>query len=545
MQKRTITCMISTLIFAAVFFVNVPADTNAQVTEEWVAVYNGPGNGLDGANDLIIGPNGNIYVTGMSSDISTGYDFDTVCYDPNGNVLWSARYDGKGDWGDEAFSITTDLIGNVYVTGTSHNTDGNYDYITISYNSSGSQQWIARYNGPANWHDRAFAITTDTLGNIYVTGESIGIGTGGDYATIKYDSLGNEVWVARWSSASSGNIERAIAIAVDSLGNVYVTGIGDYGGGIWDCTTIKYNSFGNEQWVARYSFFDAGLEESKAISVDSAGNVFVSCSGGTIAYDSQGNVLWVQTGYEGRDLILDSMGNVYVTGWTRVNDVWGDYFTVVYDSNGQELWNATYNGPENKTDKANAIALDNMGNVFVAGGSDGIGSFQDYTTIAYDSMGNELWIALYNGLGSFHDSISGIAVDPLGNVYVTGTARGLGTDRDWVTIKYSYKVPKPEPTIDIDPDTLNLKSKGRWITCYIDLPGYDVNDIDIGTVILEDTIPAEWGDVQNDTLMVKFDRSKVEDILSPGSYNLKVTGEFMDGTVFEGYSDEIRVIEPP
>jgi hypothetical protein len=99
-------------------------------------------------------------------------------------------------------------------------------------------------------------------------------------------------------------------------------------------------------------------------------------------------------------------------------------------------------------------------------------------------------------------------------------------------------------TIDIDPDTLNLKSKGRWITCYIDLPGCDVNDIDITTILLEDTIPAEWGDIQNETLMVKFDRSEVEDMLSPGTYNLKVSGELVDGTGFEGESDEVRVIGP-
>ena len=103
-----------------------------------------------------------------------------------------------------------------------------------------------------------------------------------------------------------------------------------------------------------------------------------------------------------------------------------------------------------------------------------------------------------------------------------------------------------EANIDIDPDTLNLGSKGRWITAYITLPeGYDVNNIDISTILLEDAIPAEWGDVQGDTLMVKFDRSEVEDMLSPGTYNLKVSGELMDGTSFEGYSDEIRVIEPP
>lgn len=118
-------------------------------------------------------------------------------------------------------------------------------------------------------------------------------------------------------------------------------------------------------------------------------------------------------------------------------------------------------------------------------------------------------------------------------------------------------------TIDIDPDTLNLKSNGRWITCYIELPGgYDVRDIDASTILLEDGLPPildpKYGfvksedsyimDHDNDTIlerMVKFDRSEVEDMLSPGTYNLKVTGELVDGTMFEGYSDEIRVIEPP
>ncbi len=106
--------------------------------------------------------------------------------------------------------------------------------------------------------------------------------------------------------------------------------------------------------------------------------------------------------------------------------------------------------------------------------------------------------------------------------------------------------PKIDAVIDIDPNTLNLKSKGKWITCYIELPeGYDVNEIEISSIMLEDVIPAEWGDVQNDILMVKFDRSEVEDMLSPGTYNFKVTGELTDGTSFEGYSDEISVIAPP
>jgi len=112
-----------------------------------------------------------------------------------------------------------------------------------------------------------------------------------------------------------------------------------------------------------------------------------------------------------------------------------------------------------------------------------------------------------------------------------------------LSMRATMSVPT-QTIVDIDPDTLNLKSKGNWITCYIDLPDYDVNDIDINTVLLEDIISAEWGDTQNETLMVKFDRSDVEDILLPGTYNLKVTGELAYGTKFEGYSDEIRVIDP-
>lgn len=108
-----------------------------------------------------------------------------------------------------------------------------------------------------------------------------------------------------------------------------------------------------------------------------------------------------------------------------------------------------------------------------------------------------------------------------------------------------------EATIDIDPDTLNINSKGNWITCYIELPDYDVEDIDVSTVMLEDTIlaeasPTEVGDNDDDgvpDLMVKFDRLDVCEILDPeDEVEITVTGELTDGRKFIG-SDTIRVID--
>jgi len=411
--------------------------------QEWVARYNGPGNGNDSAKAIAVDNNGNVYVTGCSEG-----DYVTIKYNSNGQVVWVARYNGPGNGYDEARAIAIDNNGNVYVTGRSYGEGTSYyDYATIKYNANGQELWVARYGAG---YDEATAIAVDNNGNVYVTGFSYNYGTSReDYVTIKYNSNGQRLWAA-WYDYDNRDDE-ATAIAVDNNGNVYVTGYSWGQGTSYDYATIKYNSDGEQLWVRRYNGPGNLYDFATAIAVDNNGNVYVTGRShyvdryydyATIKYNANGEQLWVRryngpgnSDDEATAIAVDNNGNVYVTGYS-----WGtsyDYATIKYNSNGQELWVARYGASISSYDYANAIAVDNNGNVYVTGRSYGYSTYYDYATIKYNSNGQELGVARYNGSGNRDDEATAIAVDNNGNVYVTGYSYGQGTNYDYATIKYS------------------------------------------------------------------------------------------------------------
>jgi hypothetical protein len=422
-----------------------------------VARFNGSANSQDVAQSVVSDSSGNVYVTGWSFN-GTTFDYMTVKYDMNGNQLWARSYEnGVGDF---SHIVRVDGSGNVFVTGRSHTSlaDQTWDIATIKYDTNGNQQWVRRYgqtggndqglamvldssgnpiitgmcwngtdidfctikynsNGTLMWanlynngtNDTGRGVVVDASGFVYAAGWSQNGASAQDYATIKYDLNGNRLWVSRYNGPGN-NADIGQRVAIDAGGNVYITGWSFGAGGTFDFATVKYNSSGTQQWVARY---DNGLGDfSHDIKVNTAGQIYVagrsSPTGGpsttfevtTIKYDSSGSELWVNRSTGGNDfgfnLVLGGDGSAYVAGLRQNGH--SDHVTRKYISldecgcggqdpiDGFEEWNSQYNNGLN--DAGRDLTVDAFDNVFVTGWSEGGTGIRDYVTMKYgQSMG--------------------------------------------------------------------------------------------------------------------------------------------------------------
>src|ERR1043165_754177 len=159
-------------------------------TPLWTNRYNGPANGSDVGMGVATDANGNVFVTGSSPGTGTSNDFATVKPSPGGVPQWTNRYNGPVNGNDNAKVVRVDAAGNVIVTGSSPGSGTGSDWVTIKYSNAGAPQWTNRFNGPGNTNDTPSGLALDSSGNVFVTG-STGVGAvSGDYATVAYPSGG-------------------------------------------------------------------------------------------------------------------------------------------------------------------------------------------------------------------------------------------------------------------------------------------------------------------------------------------------------------------
>lgn len=153
----------------------------------WTRIYNGP-YGTDIARDITVDTDDNIIITGYSYKADEDFNIQTIKYDSSGNELWAVQYNGPGNTRDFAFSLISDPINNIYITGGSKHGSTGYDTcVTIKYDKDSNKIWAVSYSDSLGLSSYGKHISFDIYGDIIVAATSIGNGSGWDYLTIKYD----------------------------------------------------------------------------------------------------------------------------------------------------------------------------------------------------------------------------------------------------------------------------------------------------------------------------------------------------------------------
>ena len=431
--------------------------SNAQVTAQWTSFYNGVSSDTDQVAAIAVDNSGNVYVTGFSKGSGTGKDIATVKYNSEGQQQWVARFNNTGENGNDIpTAIAFDISGNVYVTGQSEGSGTFYDIVTIKYSSNGNELWNDRYNGEGNDIDGGMAIATDLSGNVIVTGYSVGAITSEDYTTIKYNSSGSRQWIAKYDKPTESDIDIATSLVLDNSGNIFVSGYSVGNNTLEDIAVVKYDQSGNEMWVARYNGGGNSYDISTGLAIDINSNILVS--GFThstaneedyfvIKLNSNGAEQWVRTfngtanGYDiTSGIVADNQGNVIVSGYSFGGDSQEDYATIKYNSDGVFQWERRYNGTGDSYDIATALKIDNSGNIYVTGYSLDPSTSEDYLTLKYNTGGDLLWTERFNGPANGGDIANSLAIDASNNVYVSGFSYEGATAIDYITLKYSQTV---------------------------------------------------------------------------------------------------------
>jgi hypothetical protein len=412
--------------------------------------------------------NGNTYVTGRATTLSPYSQVVTIKYNTYGIQQWIEYYppDPQSVIGtNHGKDIALDSDGNVYVAcdiavdGTNYD---NTDIYVLKYNgSNGSLIWHEGY-ARDDIDDHAQSIAVDPQKNAYVTGFLYYYNnTLGNCAWFvrKYTTGGAAGWTVINDYSPDWGKEIPTDIVVDNNERAFVTGQVQQIGG----SNVDYATFGIINGVLSWQRIypnngDAYDDVAGAVTVDNFGHVFVTGSSiqhvsthyreiATLKYDCQSGAPLAEALYHytpgtnndwGYDIVCDPSGSVYLTGSVVTPSNGNDFATLKYKP---DLSSFDWPGPalynRSGLDAGLKIALDANSDVYVTGSSLSLMSNQDYTTLKIDGKtgGDPLWTAIYDN--GTEDQVADLALDPAGNVYVTGRSVSDSYQWDYATVKYN------------------------------------------------------------------------------------------------------------
>ena len=396
---------------------------------------------------------------------------------------------------DHLEDMAIDPFGNIYLAGSSHGEigegghSGGQDSWIAKMNSRGSLIWIVQLGTEGS--ERAHGIATDEHGHVYVSGHTTGEKAPGqqqgktDVWVARYDENGNRVWITQIGSEHS---EKGHAIGVNAEGYVYLAGYtrGKIGESTEDSIPpdaflAKLDHGGFLMWVKHFG--TETMDIAYDLTIDSMGHLFLAgYTRGRIStgsgdrgekqiwvqkFDSEGNKEWIREfganrkDDEARSITTDIEGNVFVTGSTYLErPSEGLYkrnvFLTKIRPDGRISWSKFLGTGE--TDIAYGVATDPLGNIFLGGYTRGeleegkLSGAEDAWIAKYNPAGNLLW---KKQLGTYEeDKAEAVATDAFGNVYLSGFGGLTGTSQQ---TSYHNRVTAWVARFDAD-----LDEKQRW-----------------------------------------------------------------------------------
>jgi hypothetical protein len=346
----------------------------------WTYRYDGPVNGADFVTSVAYSQQNGVYVAGVSTGKivpnapAQGYDLIVLNLDSQGNLKWTYIYNGDS-LEDGAMKIIVGGDGNIYLTGISENKNGNYDLIVISLSPNGSQRWIYRY--ATQYHDIGYDIKYGPDGNIYVCGVTgpqtnpnilvLSLTPGGTERRKKiYNGPGDhydkayslvcadgKIYVAGYACWTYDNSDLVI-ISYDYNGTFYKAHHIDYG------TRDRYYSiiYGDDGYIYACGKVDVPSYEWYVAKLTLDLTLVDFFKSNIPGYD------------EGINIVRGEDGHLYTCGYSPESG--NTYFTVIkLDNNLEEKWEYRHFYPNSVWGKASTIKYVNYsiigGKIYSAG----------------------------------------------------------------------------------------------------------------------------------------------------------------------------------